>query len=216
MTTADSVPPRRAAGQEDRRPAADYRTFMSSFPSGVGVVTAMDSQARPLGFTCSSMCSVALDPPTLLICAKSNSRTLLAVRGSGSFAVNLLHDRGHQAALAFASGPAANRFDQARWELSPVLGLPHLVDDAHSVAECVCVGYTEAADVTVVIGEIRSVTCGQDAPLLYGFRRFAAWGGRGEDLGSASEAGGSIEAALMVTALGAPVGPGWSEPDAVG
>jgi flavin reductase (DIM6/NTAB) family NADH-FMN oxidoreductase RutF len=152
-----------------------YRDFMSSFPSGVAVVTTIDPDGRALGFTCSSLCSVTLAPPTLLICANNRSGTLAALLARGVFAVNLLHDRGSRAATVFASG-AANRLDNVAWEPSPRWELPHLVADAHSVAECRMVDARTVGTHTVVFGEVDEVTCHEGAPLLYGFRRLVSSG----------------------------------------
>src|SRR6266540_7393763 len=67
--------PRRRAGV----PAADFQALMASFPSGVAIVTATGSDGKPYGMTCSSLCSVALTPPTLLVCMRNGSPTLDAV-----------------------------------------------------------------------------------------------------------------------------------------
>ena len=177
-------------GTSEMRPRtrqADYRDFMSSFPSGVAVVTSTDMRGHPFGFTCSSLCSVTLEPPTLLVCMKNDSGTLTALRWKGAFAVNLLHERGRRAALMLASG-LPDRFDHVGWELSGARQLPYLVEDAHSVAECGISGWTTVGDHTVVFGEVGAVTCRPGVPLLYGFRRFAAWTATEPDSGAANEA----------------------------
>ncbi|WP_037934652.1 flavin reductase family protein, partial [Streptomyces sp. SPB78] len=56
-------------------PAADLRPLMSAFPSGVGVVTALDENAVPRGMTCSSLASVALDPAVLVVCLRAGGPT---------------------------------------------------------------------------------------------------------------------------------------------
>jgi flavin reductase (NADH) len=147
---------------------------MSSFPSGVAVVTAIDPEGQAVGFTCSSLCSVTLEPPTLLICVQNGSRTLAAICATGAFAVNLLHDRAESAARVLASG-ARDRLSRVRWEPSQVWGLPHLVADAHGMAECELAGATVVGSHTVLLGEIATVTTTGDVPLLYGFRRFGSW-----------------------------------------
>jgi len=76
----------------------DYRDLMCSFPTGVSVVTAADEDGRPWGLTCSSLSSVTLAPPTLLVCLASRSPVLAVARASGRFAVNLLHARAHATA----------------------------------------------------------------------------------------------------------------------
>ncbi|MGW7793609.1 flavin reductase family protein, partial [Streptomyces tricolor] len=60
--------------------ADDFRDLMSRFPSGVTVVTARGPGGEPVGMTCSSVASVCTDPPTLLVCLRSDSATLAAVR----------------------------------------------------------------------------------------------------------------------------------------
>ncbi len=71
-----------------------FREFMSSYPSGVTIVTTYDHDGAPRGFTCSSMCSVTMEPPTLLLCVNTRSTTLDAVHDCTRFAVNLLHSGG--------------------------------------------------------------------------------------------------------------------------
>jgi flavin reductase (NADH) len=62
---------------------------MSSFPTGVSIVTAMDRHGHPRGATCSSLASVTLSPPTLLVCLREHGGTLLAVLGGGGVGVEV-------------------------------------------------------------------------------------------------------------------------------
>ncbi|MDQ3885688.1 MAG: flavin reductase family protein [Actinomycetota bacterium] len=78
-----------------------FRAFMGAFPTGVAIVTTISENGEPLGFTCSSLCSVSLMPPSLLVCVHRASTTLMGVHASGRFAVNLLGDRG-QVAMALS------------------------------------------------------------------------------------------------------------------
>jgi flavin reductase (DIM6/NTAB) family NADH-FMN oxidoreductase RutF len=154
--------------------AVAYRYYMSSFPTGVAVVTTVDLTGRALGFTCSSLCSVTLEPPTLLVCAAKQSRTLAAIRASGVFAVNLLNDRAQAAAAVLASG-ALDRLSQVRWEPSPIWKLPYLIWDAHGIAECELTDSKVVGSHTILLGEVASVATTDDVPLLRGFRRFGSW-----------------------------------------
>lgn len=154
--------------------AEGYRALMSAFPTGVSVVTTVDPDGLPRGLTCSSLASVTLNPPTLLVCVHAGSSTLEALRARGWFAVNLLHARGRAAAELFASA-VADRFAKIAWAPSRVNDLPLLVGDAFAFAECRVAGLMTVADHLVVLGEVAEVACAPDAPLLYGMRRFAAW-----------------------------------------
>jgi flavin reductase (NADH) len=154
--------------------AAAYRDLMSAFPTGVAVVTAFDADAKPHGMTCTSLSSVAVSPPVLLVCLNASSGTLRALLASGAFAVNLLHANGKRAAAVFSS-TAADRFARTKWVPSELLGAPHLVDDAFAVAECVLDDALTVGDHTVVFGAVVNTRQVRDAPLLYGMRQFAVW-----------------------------------------
>jgi flavin reductase (NADH) len=157
-------PPRGASPQ-------DYKDLMSTFPTGVAVVTSIDNSGRPRGMTCSSLSSVTLVPPTLLACLRTGSATLHAVQDHRGFAVNLLHAQGRHAAELFSS-PVGDRFSRIRWRPS-CSGLPWLVADAFALAECTVSGTVEVGDHTVVFGEVDEVTMTPGTPLLYGIRRFS-------------------------------------------
>ena len=154
---------------------AEFRTLMSHFPTGVAVITTTGEDDAPRGMTVSSVCSVTLSPPTLLVCLRNGSPTLDAVLARGTFAVNFLHGNAKPVAELFASG-APDRFDLIPWRLPPRAGGPHLVEDAHAVADC-RVSRTEAVgDHTVVFGEAFQVAQEHGhLPLLYGMREYQVW-----------------------------------------
>lgn len=167
-------PVRPAARQGAPRPAADdFRDMMAAFPTGVSVVTARSGgTARPWGMTCSSLCSLSVDPPTLLACLSTGSPTLRAVRDSGAFAVNLLHGGAEWVAALFASG-APDRFDRVAWRPSALTRSPALVEAAHAVADCTVERTHPAGDHVIVVGTVRAVThLDHDSALLYGYRRY--------------------------------------------
>ncbi|MFD1539764.1 flavin reductase family protein [Nonomuraea guangzhouensis] len=152
-----------------------FRSLMSTFPSGVAVVTTMGPDGRPRGMTCSSVCSVTLEPPTLLMCARRLSPTLHAMLKMAQFTVNLLHGRARATAELFASG-AADRFERVRWRAAPGYGGPHLVEESHSVADCRVAGTVEMGDHVVVFGEVYGIErCAPAEPLLYGLRAYSSW-----------------------------------------
>ncbi|GAA2398698.1 hypothetical protein GCM10010420_26170 [Streptomyces glaucosporus] len=167
--TASAAPTAVAATSEG------FRTMMSGFPTGVCVVTSTDSQGEPRGMTCSSLCSVSLDPPTLLVCLRDGSPTLEAVAHSGTFAVNLLHEGAQEAAELFASGDP-RRFEMLPWERTPDTAGPHLARDAHTVADCDVTLTQKVGDHVTVFGRIsRIVRRNPHPPLLYGLRQYRHW-----------------------------------------
>ncbi len=152
-----------------------FRTMMSGFPTGVSVVTSVDGAGTPWGMTCSSVCSVALDPPTLLVCLRSGSPTLDAALEHGGFTVNMLHEGARDTAELFASGNP-RRFDLLPWEQDPSAHGPHLVRDAHTTADCTVVMTQPFGDHVTVFGRVRRIVRSRpQSPLLYGLRQFRTW-----------------------------------------
>lgn len=157
-----------------QRYAADVRRLMVGFPTGVSVVTALAGDGRPWGMTCTSLCSVTPDPPTLLVCLRDNSPTLAAVLDSAALSVNLLHRGARSTAELFGSG-TPDRFDRIPWVAAPNGG-PHLTEAAHTIADCAVRAAHAVGDHVVVMAEIVTITSLRPpVPLLYGMRRYGSW-----------------------------------------
>ena len=183
-----AVPYTTAPGEQQKIPEAiptetsndtfvDIRPFMTTFPTGVGIITAIGTDGNPWGMTCTSICSVTLEPPTLLVCLRQGSPTLEAILTSGTFALNLLHDDAHLVAELFASGDP-NRFAQIGWNRPAASKGPHLIHDAHMIADCKVIHAEIVGNHTVVFGEVLLITQqSEKCPLLYGFRHYKRWPG---------------------------------------
>ncbi|MFE4966395.1 flavin reductase family protein [Streptomyces sp. NPDC056660] len=159
--------------------AEGQRAMMSGFPTGVAVLTTTDPDGTPHGMTVSSVCSVTLNPPVLLVCLRSGSPTLRSVLDTGRFVVNLLHGAAQPVAELFASG-APDRFDRVRWEYDagdPCTAGPHLLHDAHAIADCRVSDEHRSGDHLVVFGSVLRVTTPfpDRQPLVYGKRQYRVW-----------------------------------------
>ncbi|MGW1818026.1 flavin reductase family protein [Streptomyces sp. NPDC002125] len=174
MTESTAPPTSTLSPSADVTPDG-FRSMMSTFPTGVCVVTSLDREGSPWGMTCSSVCSVSLDPPTLLVCLRAGSPTLAAIREQGGFAVNLLHEEARGTAELFASGDP-HRFDLTPWVQDPFAAGPHVVRDAHTVADCAVVLTQQVGDHVTVFGTTRRIVRqSTEPPLLYGMREFRRW-----------------------------------------
>lgn len=159
--------------------SVDLRPFMAGFPTGVAIVSAFDTDDRPWGMTCTSLCSVTLSPPTLLVCLRNGSPTLRALLDNGTFSVNLLAHHARAAAALFASG-APDRFDRVAWRRpdsnGDSAGGPHLYRAAHAVADCRVDRQSLVGDHVMVLGEVTGTDQeSASPPLLYGRRDYAVW-----------------------------------------
>jgi 3-hydroxy-9,10-secoandrosta-1,3,5(10)-triene-9,17-dione monooxygenase reductase component len=88
-----------------------FRDAISALPTGVTVVTAIGERG-PSGATANAVTSLSLDPPMMLACLDRGSRTLVSVRASGGFAVNVLGAGQEEIARRFSS----KDLEPAKWE----------------------------------------------------------------------------------------------------
>lgn len=154
----------------------DHRSLMSYFPTGVTVVATLDGEGIPHGITCSSLTSVCLEPPTVLVSIRTGSLTLLHALQQGVFGVTLLDVESREVAQRFAA-PARDRFAGLSWIPSP-LGTPWIVQSMTAAADCDVCQTMEVGDHTLLFGRIRNVRVRGGTPLLYGLRDYHRWPGR--------------------------------------
>lgn len=159
------------AGHTETTLAPAFRDLMSTFFTGVTIITSLDAQGDCHGMTCTALTSVTVDPPTLLVCLNSASGTLKAILESNCFAVNILHHNASHIAQFFGTAQP-RRSAPSRQQLSPQLGQPWLNDDSLAMAECTVTTTQTVGTHTVVFGEVVGVHLGDHTPLVYGHRRY--------------------------------------------
>jgi flavin reductase (DIM6/NTAB) family NADH-FMN oxidoreductase RutF len=146
---------------------------MSSFPSGVVVLTAFGDDGRPRGLTVSAFCAVSLEPPLALACIDKSSNTLPAVQHTGGFTANILASGREHLARRMAT-KLTDKFDSLMWRRaeSPIGG-PVLDDDIAAYAVCTLRDTIEAGDHWILIG---LVTEGEHregvAPMIFSSRGY--------------------------------------------
>ena len=171
MRTAATIPRTAQAGPAG--PAAGggvsaFRQAMSSFPTGVTVVTvACDGNMH--GMTVNSFSSVSLDPMLVLVCLHEASRGAGLIERTGAFAVNVLSVGQQDVSRWFASrdrpaGPAM--FDGVPFELG-ITGCPILADATASF-DCRLRQTHRAGDHLIVLGEVVALAHRADLdPLIF-------------------------------------------------
>lgn len=142
--------------------------IMSSFPSGVTVVTTVDADGCPLGLTSTAVCSVSADPPLLLVSVAETSQTLRWLTATQRFAVNILHADAAAVSNRFASR-GDNKFAGLTWSESPT-GMPILDDHVLAWADCELEAELLAGDHRLLLGRVLDGAATDGAPLVY-FRR---------------------------------------------
>lgn len=152
-----------------------FKGAMRRLAAGVTVVTAGRGEDRR-GLTATAVCSVSMEPPTLLVCVNRGGDALAAILETGTFCVNLLSGRDETVAACFAGQGeryGADKFTPFAWsELAT--GAPAL-DGALANVDCRLSGSYETASHLVVFGEVQAVRLDPSrGALAYFDRRFLA------------------------------------------
>jgi len=155
--------------------AADFRTAMGHFVTGVTVVTSLARGRTPVGTTANAVTSLSLDPPLVLVCFDLTSLTLQAIREHGAFAVNVLAEPQRDLSANFA-----RRGFGAAWDGVPHrpgrTGSPHL-HGVLAVLDCTVESRLPGGDHEIIVGRVREVeVASAGAPLVYWRGRYASLG----------------------------------------
>jgi flavin reductase (DIM6/NTAB) family NADH-FMN oxidoreductase RutF len=157
--------------------AQRFRDVMSSFPSGVVVLTAFGDDGLPRGLTVNAFCAVSLEPPLALACIDKTSNTLPAVKHTGGFTANILAAGREQLARRMAT-KVSDKFDTLKWRRpASECGGPILEEDAAAYAVCSLNDTIDAGDHWILIGlvsdgaHVEGVT-----PMIYSRRLYDALG----------------------------------------
>ena len=129
------------------------RDAFGAFTTGVTVVTTVDDDGEPSGFTANSFTSVSLDPPLVLVCIDRLASRYDTFSASTRFAVNVLSESQRELSKTFAM-PSENRFAGVRWSKGPN-GSP-VLEDVAAWFDCSMHKTIDAGDHLVLIGRIEA------------------------------------------------------------
>lgn len=159
----------------DAHPASaeeGFRTAMRQLASGVSVVTAGTHGDRS-GFTATSVVSLSVDPPRLLVSVNNSSSTWPLIARHGGFSVNVLAaDQGHLAEV-FAGRTGllgTSRFEEGRWHRHPAAG--YALEGALAIIHCRVEETLERHGHMLVIGCVLYSMTTATHPLLYWNRTY--------------------------------------------
>jgi len=130
---------------------ADFKRALAHLAGGIVVVTATDAAGDPAGLTATSVCSVSLEPPLVLVCLGTGSRTHDAIAASGRYALNVL-GAGQPALSAHFARSGENKFDGVEW--SPGRHGSPLLAGAIAACECEIDRAVPAGDHTIFIARV--------------------------------------------------------------
>jgi flavin reductase (DIM6/NTAB) family NADH-FMN oxidoreductase RutF len=136
--------------------------------AGVSIVSVAGDEG-PRGMTASTVTSVSLRPPLLLVCLTSGSRTLPVITGRRAFGVQLLRADQRELARSFASPGGPQFRDVPHRE---VLGVP-VLRDCLAWSVCLLTDCRPYGDHHVVVGQVVATHVAGGPPLVWHGQDFA-------------------------------------------
>ncbi|MET0606623.1 MAG: flavin reductase family protein, partial [Beijerinckiaceae bacterium] len=118
--------------------AAPFKEGMRALVGAVAVAVAQEADGCPAGLTATAVCSLSVEPPSLLICVNRSSTIAQALREGEPFSVNVLAEDQLDIAQAFGGQKPAKgsaRFAYGSW-IRSAHDVPLLMD-ARVSFECV-------------------------------------------------------------------------------
>ncbi len=146
----------------------EFRAALGRFASGVTVITVETVEGVVHGMTANAFCSVSLRPPLVLVCVDHLAETYLHLRERGQFGVSILKEE-QEALSEFFADPERNPDAGYRLgiEYRQMKRGTYVLKDALGNLDCAVVNAYEAGDHTIFVGEVKEVSLGEGAPLLY-------------------------------------------------
>jgi flavin reductase (NADH) len=145
---------------------SDFKLSMRQIASPVGIITTRHGDLRN-GLTATSICSVSMEPPTMLVCVNRNASAEKTIAESGAFAINMLTDAQHPVARLFSTPKLCpeDRFAGGQWsELAT--GAP-ILEGAVATFDCVVEECISSGSHNLYIGRVIATRSQDQDILLY-------------------------------------------------
>ena len=133
---------------------SDFRHAMRRLAATVTLVTTSDAQGQRYGMLATSVTSVTMEPPMLLVCVSRSSHVHAPLMARKRMCINVLLDEQAELVRAFSSSlPHDERFANAEWESHASFALPYL-RDAQALFFCEVDQVVEAGTHSVVLARV--------------------------------------------------------------
>lgn len=148
--------------------ALALKNGMRRLASGVSILAARGLDGASFAMTVSSVTSVSIDPPSLLVCVNCETSICPVLSPGTAFTINVLAQRHREVSIVCASGiQGEERFETGHW-LRPEGRAPQLAD-AEAAFYCTVGKIMTYGTHNIIVGEIAEVQTAESAPdpLIY-------------------------------------------------
>jgi flavin reductase (DIM6/NTAB) family NADH-FMN oxidoreductase RutF len=152
----------------------EFREALSRLASSVSIVST-DGAHGSAGFTCSALCSVTDEPPTIMVCVNRKSTANAIIKGNGVLCVSSLGAEQVELSQIFAGVgrvPMNERFAGPHWSVLAT-GSPYCTQSRVAL-DCRVADIREVGTHSVIFAEVLSTVHASDGqPLIYHSRNYA-------------------------------------------
>lgn len=142
-----------------------FRSGMRQLASGVSLITGGTSTA-PVGLVATAVCSVSVEPPTLLASINHNASAFAAIDATGRFVVNVLGVPHHDLVEQFSRAERRDeRFRSGNWVVRQ--DGPLLLGDAIAIFDCKVVERLRYSTHTIFLARPLAVSVNDGGPLVH-------------------------------------------------
>ncbi|HIF72105.1 MAG TPA: flavin reductase [Dehalococcoidia bacterium] len=159
-----------------------YRDAWSRFATGVTVITTIEPGGAVHGMTASSVTSVSLDPPLVLVVIGEERQTHGLIESTGRFGMSILDSGQTDIAKHFATPPEV-RGELDSQHIGKLAGSP-VIKQAIAAMDCKVSAAYKVGDHTLFIGEVEAIQVGQGDPLVWFQRQFGGFTDQNSNHGS--------------------------------
>jgi flavin reductase (DIM6/NTAB) family NADH-FMN oxidoreductase RutF len=157
----------------------DFRKAMRTLASAVSIVSTAHDNCR-FGMTATAVCSLSMQPPTLLVCVNQSTSLHHPLLSAGQFCINILHADQDELARTFGRKGIEDRFACGNWKLDD-RGVPFIADAQANVFCTVDESYGHRTH-SIVVGAVYRATMREAVhPLLYQDGRYTVGLAEGVD-----------------------------------
>ena len=159
---------------EAEQVTSDFKKAMRRLASTVTIISTADANGNRYGMTATAVTSLAMDPPSLVICVNHSATIHSPLIGRQRFCVNVLTTEHEDLVSAFSGGLKGDaRFEVGVWQ-NEELGMPYL-EDAQCNLFCDVDSVVSFATHSIVIGRVSAVRVEEGIkPLIYTDGKLAA------------------------------------------
>ena len=147
-----------------------FRKVMSSWPTGVSIITTKVESDRPIGILCNSLTSISLEKKLLLWTVDRASSNHSHWVAATNWAVHFLADDQQDLIERFARKGVSNKYEGLNCATSEA-GTP-ILDGVVARLECRTTEKFETFDHTIIVGEVTAMMASEKSPIIFAYSKF--------------------------------------------